>query len=154
MEWRIKSFSDLSTEELYELLKLRIDVFVVEQTCFYPDIDGHDKHPDAIHVMAFENDTCIAYLRILPPQTTYGEMPSIGRVATAESSRGGGLGHDLLTKGLIELDKRWPTLICHISAQEHLQKYYQKHGFVSVGEGYLEDDIPHIGMERQPANAA
>ncbi|WP_199610888.1 GNAT family N-acetyltransferase [Flocculibacter collagenilyticus] len=150
MQWCVKPFNQLSTQELYAFLKLRIDVFVVEQTCYYPDLDNFDTHPDTLHIFAMEGDTCAAYLRILPPNTTYENMPSIGRVATSADNRGSGLGYQLLALGVTTLEKTWPKHTCHISAQSHLQHFYEKYHFVRLGEEYLEDNIPHIGMERLP----
>lgn len=144
--WYCKSFSSLNTTELYDFLKLRIDVFVVEQTCYYPDLDDHDRHADTLHLFCYQNEVMTAYLRILPTGLTYQEHISIGRVVIAPEARGTGLGHELMTVALAECKKAFPTNSLKISAQEHLEKYYNKHGFERVSNMYLEDNIPHIAM--------
>mgnify|MGYP000114947440 CR=1 FL=1 len=146
MNWQIKKFSELSTNELYALIKLRIDVFIVEQTCYYPELDNLDQHPETLHLLSFENDELLAYLRILPKSTRYIEYVSIGRVVIKESARGRGLGHQLIDKALAVCSQAFPKQSIKISAQAHLEKYYQAHGFTRVTGIYLEDDIPHIGM--------
>ncbi|MBA6340210.1 GNAT family N-acetyltransferase [Colwellia sp. MB02u-10] len=144
--WEKKTFSQLNTDELYDLLKLRIDIFVVEQSCFYPDLDDHDRHPQTQHLFCYQDGVMTAYLRILPKGLTYPDNISIGRVVTASCARGIGLGHELMRVGLVECLKFFPNDTVKISAQEHLEKYYNQHGFERVSEMYLEDDIPHIGM--------
>jgi ElaA protein len=148
MQWFIKTFEQLTTNELYDILKIRCDVFVVEQACFYPDLDDKDRIEGALHLFAYDGQKLACYLRALPPGGSYDNMSSLGRVATAENYRGTGLGHELLVQGVNLVDQTWPLFTCHISAQAHLQAYYNKQQFHTVGEGYLEDDIPHIGMER------
>lgn len=144
--WQCKKFSALNTTELYDLLKLRIDVFVVEQTCYYPDLDDHDRHADTLHLFCYQNEVMTAYLRILPTGLTYQDYISIGRVVIAPCARGTGLGHKLMQQALTECEQAFPDEKLKISAQEHLEKYYNQHGFVRVSEMYLEDDIPHIAM--------
>ncbi|WP_448214071.1 GNAT family N-acetyltransferase [Colwellia sp. MEBiC06753] len=146
MNWIIKSFNQLTTDELYDLLKLRIDVFVVEQTCYYPDLDNLDRHPDTLHILGYGDDQLLAYLRILPAGTTYNDYNSIGRVATAEQARGIGLGHQLVKLGIETCQAHFNEPTIKISAQQHLAKFYQQHGFEQITEMYLEDGIPHIGM--------
>lgn len=150
MEWKLKSFDDLTNREIYQIIKLRVDVFVVEQDCPYSDLDDKDLDPNALHLFAIDQDKVACYLRILPPSCSQPNMPSLGRVVTDQAYRGTGVGHDMMTRATQVLDDLWPRLICHISAQFHLQGYYNRHGFITVGEGYLEDGIPHIGMERYP----
>jgi ElaA protein len=151
IQWQSKSFKELSLDELYDLLKLRIDVFVVEQTCFYPDLDNADRHIDTIHLIGYDlcnNQTpkLAGYLRILPKGETYDDYISIGRVATAESHRGQGLGHQLMQQALEACNQYFPQQKIKISAQEHLERYYNQYGFIKVSPMYLEDDIPHIAM--------
>ena len=146
MHWIIKSFEQLSTNELYDFLKLRIDVFVVEQTCYYPDIDEVDRHPQTLHIFGYKDEQIVGYLRILPKGTTYPQYNSIGRVIVADSERGTGLGHDLIKTGVNACLAHFNEREIKISAQEHLAKFYQRHGFKQVTEMYLEDDIPHVGM--------
>lgn len=147
LNWQCKSFSQLSTNELYDLLKLRIDVFVVEQTCYYPDLDDLDRHLETLHLFVYQEGKMAAYLRILPPGTSYPEHPSIGRVLTAQHARGSGLGHPLIEQGIKACQQNFSGLGIKISAQEHLTNYYQQHGFIVCTAPYLEDGIPHIGMK-------
>jgi len=148
--WQTKHFNELSLNQLYDLLKLRVDVFVVEQTCYYPDLDSNkdqlDRHKDTLHLLGYQNDTLVSYLRILARGQSYDEYISIGRVAIAEQARGSGLGHELMTQALQLCQQYFPKQSIKISAQEHLLNYYQKHGFEQVSSMYLEDDIPHIAM--------
>ncbi len=148
MQWYLKSFNELSNRELYEILTLRVDVFVVEQDCIYHELDGKDLDLQAFHLYALKDERVACYLRILPPGCNYPDMPSLGRVVIHSDFRGSGIGHELMTRATKVLDDNWPSQTCYISAQSHLQGYYIKHGFSAVGDGYLEDDIPHIGMER------
>ncbi len=148
--WQKKHFSDLSLEQLYDMLKLRIDVFVVEQTCYYPDLDGDknklDRHPETIHLLGYQNANLVAYLRILPKGESYLDKISIGRVVIAKAARGNGLGNELMKEALKLCHLNFANEDIKISAQEHLKTYYQRHGFKQVSEMYLEDGIPHIGM--------
>ncbi|WP_433588794.1 GNAT family N-acetyltransferase [Pseudomonas koreensis] len=147
IEWICKHHSDLGKEQLYALLKLRSEVFVVEQKCAYPDLDGQDLDGDTHHLMGWEDDQLMAYLRLLDPESQGGDVV-IGRVIIAPQGRGKGLGHTMMEHALEQAAKHWPQVPIYLSAQAHLQGYYGKYGFVVVGEEYLEDDIPHIGMRR------
>ena len=147
IEWVCKHHSDLGKEQLYALLKLRSEVFVVEQKCAYPDLDGQDLDGDTYHLMGWEDDQLKAYLRLLDPQSQGGDVV-IGRVITAPQARGQGVGHEMMEQALKQAEKHWPQVPIYLSAQAHLQGYYGKYGFVVAGEEYLEDDIPHIGMRR------
>ncbi len=149
MNWYSKRFSDLSVDQLYDLLKLRVDVFVVEQECFYPDLDDLDRHPQVQHLFCYEQDIMLGYCRLLPPGLAYDKESAIGRVVVSEQGRGKKLGYQLMERANIEVEKRWPEHNCHISAQEHLKHFYQKLGFEQISEMYLEDGIPHIGMLRK-----
>lgn len=144
--WQLKPFSDLTTEQLYSLLKLRVDVFVVEQTCPYPELDDKDHQLGVFHLLGYQDDELIACARLLPKGISYPSV-SIGRVATKESHRGGGLGHKLLQQALADCESLWPSESIEIGAQEHLASFYQRHGFVQTSAMYLEDDIPHIDMK-------
>tara|TARA_R110001592_G_scaffold81650_3_gene242358 strand:- start:1278 stop:1760 length:483 start_codon:yes stop_codon:yes gene_type:complete len=148
--WQTKHFNELSLDQLYDLLKLRIDVFVVEQTCYYPDLDSNkdqlDRHKDTLHLLGYQGETLVAYLRILAQGQSYDDYISIGRVAIAEHARGTGLGHELITEALDLCLQYFPKQNIKISAQEHLINYYQQHGFEQVSQMYLEDDIPHVSM--------
>ncbi|MGY3685222.1 GNAT family N-acetyltransferase [Vibrio coralliilyticus] len=144
--WQLLPFDQLSTHQLYQLLKLRVDVFVVEQTCPYPELDGKDSLENVHHLMGYKDDELVACARLLPQNVSYPSV-SIGRVATAQAHRGDGLGHQLLEQALLECDKLWPGQDIEIGAQEHLETYYNRHGFQRTSEMYLEDDIPHIDMK-------
>lgn len=147
IEWICKHHRDLGKEQLYASLKLRSDVFVVEQKCAYPDLDGQDLEGDTHHLMGWKDDQLMAYLRLLDPESQGGDVV-IGRVVTAPAGRGKGLGHAMMEQALKQAEKHWPQVPIYLSAQAHLQGYYGRYGFVVVGEEYLEDDIPHIGMRR------
>ncbi|MBC3206866.1 GNAT family N-acetyltransferase [Pseudomonas sp. SWRI111] len=147
IEWICKHHSDLGKEQLYAVLKLRSDVFVVEQKCAYPDLDGQDLEGDTHHLMGWEDDQLMAYLRLLDPESQGGDV-IIGRVITAPAGRGKGLGHAMMEQALKQAEKHWPQVPIYLSAQAHLQGYYGKYGFDVAGEEYLEDGIPHIGMRR------
>lgn len=147
IEWICKHHSDLGKEQLYAILKLRSDVFVVEQKCAYPDLDGQDLEGDTHHLMGWEDDQLMAYLRLLDPESQGGDVV-IGRVITAPAGRGKGLGHAMMEQALKQAEKHWPQVPIYLSAQAHLQGYYGKYGFDVAGEEYLEDGIPHIGMRR------
>jgi len=148
--WQVKHFDELSINQLYDFLKLRIDVFVVEQCCYYPDLDSEqnqlDRHKDTLHLLGYQDGILVAYLRILAQGQSYDDYISIGRVATAKQARGSGLGHELMSEGIKTCQQYFTNQNIKISAQEHLLKYYQQHGFEQVSAMYLEDNIPHIAM--------
>ena len=147
MSWELKKFDDLANKELHDIFRLRVDIFVVEQNCPYPEIDGKD--PKSLHLMYKENDEIMAYARLLPPGTSYDEA-SIGRIIVAESHRGTGLGYELLDQAVKASLAEYNQPI-KIGAQAHLEKYYGSAGFVKASDVYLEDDIPHIDMLRELA---
>lgn len=147
IEWLCKHHSDLGKEQLYAILKLRSEVFVVEQKCPYLDIDGEDLASDTCHLMAWQDDTLVAYLRLLDPTSQGGDVV-IGLVVIAPHARGKGLGHELMEQGLKHAEQLWPDVPVYLSAQAHLQDYYARHGFKVAGEAYLEDGIAHVGMRR------
>lgn len=144
--WHIKTFQQLTTNELYDILKLRIDVFVVEQACPYPDLDNLDKHPKTLHLFGYHDKKIVSYLRVLPENTSYTEYISIGRVVISEDVRGKRLGHLMLEKALEVCELTYQNKPIKISAQAHLEGYYQQHGFKRVTDIYLEDNIPHVAM--------
>lgn len=146
IEWKLKRFEQLTNIELYQLLKLRVDVFVVEQNCPYPELDNKDQKPEVRHLLGYDGKTLVAGARLLPKGTTF-EQVSIGRVATLHSRRGEGLGHLLINTAIKECQQLWPNEEIRIGAQFHLQEYYARHGFITCSEEYLEDDIPHINMK-------
>ncbi|WP_324023381.1 GNAT family N-acetyltransferase [Aeromonas caviae] len=151
MNWSMKSWSELTTDELYELLALRAEVFVVEQTCPFQDLDGLDRRDGVLHLLGREGEHLAAYARIMAPGIGDDSGAAIGRVVTSPTLRRGGLGHRLLAQAVRECETRWPAHSIWLGAQAHLQGFYGQHGFVAEGEGYLEDDIPHMGMRREPA---
>ncbi|KAF0812315.1 Acetyltransferase [Andreprevotia sp. IGB-42] len=150
--WQWYGFDDFDARTLYAYIKLRTDIFVVEQNCAYAELDNLDLL--ARHLLgrnaAGETQAC---LRLVPPGLKYPE-PSLGRVAIAPAQRGSGAGHALIAEGLREADARYPGLAHQIGAQAHLASFYGKHGFVQVGAIYDEDGIPHIDMLRAPLAVA
>ncbi|MBU2526695.1 MAG: GNAT family N-acetyltransferase [Bacteroidetes bacterium] len=143
LKWTVKKFEELTLVELYDLLALRAEVFVVEQNCVYQDVDGKDDK--ALHVLAKENDTLLAYTRIFKPGDYFKEA-SIGRVVVSPHLRGRKLGYDLMKKSIEAVETHFKTTSIHISAQCYLIDFYKNLGFKPQGESYLEDDIPHIAM--------
>ncbi|MDG2195073.1 MAG: GNAT family N-acetyltransferase [Polaribacter sp.] len=145
MEFFVKTFTQLTTTELYEILQLRSEVFVVEQDCVYQDVDGKDQK--ALHVFGFKNSKIVAYTRIFKPGD-YFKKASIGRVVVAKKERADGYGHELIKASIQAVQEKFTTLEIIISAQTYLKKFYETHGFIKVGEEYLEDGIPHIEMKK------
>lgn len=145
MNWLIKHQQQLSVAELYAILALRTNVFVVEQNCPYPEVDGQDLVGDTYHLMAWEDGKLLAYLRILDPALNNGRV-IIGRVVTDASARNRKLGHGLMETALAYIGKYFPDHPIKLGAQAHLQGFYGRYGFVAEGEEYLEDGIPHIDM--------
>ena len=143
--WQLKPFAELTTIQLYQLLKLRVDVFVVEQNCPYPELDDKDHQKDVYHLLGYENDKLVACTRVLPKGVSYPSV-SVGRVATAADHRGGGIGHQLLEESLRACQSLWPNHSIEIGAQAYLEAFYTRHGFVKTSDIYLEDGIPHIDM--------
>lgn len=145
INWQIASLNQLSTTQLYQLLKLRVDVFVVEQQCPYSDLDNKDIKEGVMHLIGYLDDEVVACARLMAPGINYDNV-SIGRVATKESHRGNGLGHELVIECLNQCQLLWPDATIDIGAQQYLCDFYRKHGFVAISDMYLEDDIPHIDM--------
>lgn len=143
VEWSMVSWEELSKTELYDVLSLRSEVFVVEQTCIYQDIDQKDKK--AYHVLGKQNNQIVAYTRIFA-QGDYFKETSFGRAVTSPKIRGKGLGHALVKQTLSYMNQLFSKQTIKISAQAHLLPFYSKHGFQAEGETYLEDGIPHIAM--------
>ncbi|OIQ27243.1 MAG: GNAT family N-acetyltransferase [Bacteroidetes bacterium MedPE-SWsnd-G2] len=141
----VKPFDALSIEELYQILQLRSEVFVVEQDCVYQDMDGKDK--DALHVIGYKNNKLVAYTRIFEPGY-YFEYSSIGRVVVDKNERTHGYGYDIMNASIKAIKNTYNTSKIKISAQVYLKRFYNNLEFFEVGEGYLEDGIPHIGMIR------
>jgi len=139
----VKTFNQLSLDELYYLLQLRSEVFVVEQDCVYQDIDGKDKK--ALHVIGKKDNTIIAYSRIFKPGDYFKEA-SIGRVVVAENFRHLKYGHQLMVASIKAVETSFSSKKIKISAQKYLENFYNNLGFITSGEPYLEDGIPHIAM--------
>ncbi|MDG3087015.1 GNAT family N-acetyltransferase [Vibrio hannami] len=144
-EWKLLTFDQLNTFQLYQLLKLRVDIFVVEQTCPYPELDNKDLNEGVYQLLGYQGGELVACARLLPQGISFDNV-SIGRIATKQEARGSGLGHELMRVALQHCSELWPEQIIDIQAQEHLQAFYQQHGFIPFSESYLEDDIPHIDM--------
>nr|WP_319271657.1 GNAT family N-acetyltransferase [uncultured Draconibacterium sp.] len=143
MTFKFKHFSELTTNELYDILQLRAEIFVVEQDCVYNDIDGLDKN--AIHQFMEKDGQIVAYSRLLKPGTRFNDY-SIGRVAVKESVRGTGLGIQMMEEAKRYILENWKPEKIKISAQKYLRKFYEDLGFKIVTDEYLEDGIPHYGM--------
>jgi ElaA protein len=139
-----KSFAELSTLELYQLLQLRAEVFVVEQNCPYLDMD--DKDQKSFHVLGYDNDRLVACTRLVPRGVSYELEPSIGRVVTHPSVRKLGYGKLLMEYSIKETQKRFNSNVIVIGAQQYLDQFYRNLGFVPEGDMYLEDNIPHMTM--------
>jgi ElaA protein len=143
LDWIYKSFDELTTAELYAVLQLRSEVFVVEQNCVYPDVDGKDLK--SFHLMAWHNHVLVAYARLVPSGVSFKEA-SIGRVITSPAYRGLGIGITLLEKIIPQTLATFTTTKIRIGAQLYLKKFYESFGFVAQGEEFLEDGILHIEM--------
>lgn len=147
MEVIIKSFNELSLEELYKLLQLRSNVFVVEQNCVYQDIDEKDKK--AIHIIGKKNKKIVAYTRVFKPGD-YFEKTSIGRVVVKKEERKYGLGKEIMLASLKAIKEKIGAVVVELSAQAYLRRFYIDLGFVEIGKEYLEDGIPHVRMLKKP----
>ena len=143
LNWALKPFEELTTEELYTILQLRSEVFVVEQNCIYQDVDGKDLK--STHLMAWDGKNLAAYTRLVPAGISFAEA-SIGRVITSPRYRGLGIGITLMEKSIAYTLNIYNTNKIRIGAQLYLKKFYENLGFVTEGEEFLEDGIPHIEM--------
>jgi ElaA protein len=147
MTFLLKPFDDLTPKELYKILQLRNEVFIVEQNCPYQDCDNKDLY--AWHLMATEEDKLLAYSRLLPPGISYSES-SIGRIVSSPSARKTGIGKKLMLESIEQIKNLFQTDIIRIGAQLYLQKFYESFGFEKDSDIYLEDNIPHIIMLKEP----
>lgn len=144
LDWKLCSYNQLSIDQLYEILRLRAEVFVVEQDCPYQDIDGKDQ--ESWHMMAYEGDSLAAYVRLLPPGLHY-EEAAIGRVVTAMSHRGKGLGRVLMERAIASIPELFEKQqAIRIEAQSHLKTFYGSLGFIVKSDEFMLDGIPHIEM--------
>ncbi|GGK38475.1 MULTISPECIES: GNAT family N-acetyltransferase [Flavobacteriaceae] len=143
LQIQVKTFAELTKEELYQILQLRSEVFVVEQDCVYQDIDYKDQK--AIHVLGFKNNKIIAYTRVFKPGDYFNEA-SIGRVVVAEKERKFKYGYSIMEASIEAISTYFNETTIKISAQTYLKKFYNSLGFIQTGDDYLEDGIPHIAM--------
>jgi ElaA protein len=150
-QWQWRSFAELSSHDLYEVLAQRQHVFVLEQQCLYNDFDGQD--PAAYHLLGWRTidgkRQLAGYLRCLAPGAKYTEM-SLGRVLTTRAARGCGIGRELLAHGILHAERQHPGHAIKIGAQQYLEAFYASFGFVTISAPYPEDGIMHIDMLRQP----
>lgn len=145
MNWTIRTLDELSARELHELIRLRVDVFVVEQNCPYAELDGLDLN--AHHVLGHDEEgRLMACARILPPE--HGGLPHIGRVVVHPDVRGKGLAHELMTTALDALHRIHGSRRSELAAQAHLEAFYSAHGYERTGADYDLDGIPHVDMRR------
>jgi ElaA protein len=144
MNWTLKSFNELTLSELHDIIQLRLDIFVVEQDCPYLDLDGKDK--SAYHFFGRTNEgKTVAYTRLFGPDQYYKEA-AIGRVVVHKEYRKDGLGFELMSKSIDQIEALYNTKTIKIGAQRYLQKFYESLGFVSTEDFYMEDGIPHMHM--------
>lgn len=148
INWQLKTFEELTVVELYEILKLRSRVFVVEQNCNFLDMDDLDQK--AHHLAGYLNGVLVAYTRILPKGFPYSQYPSIGRVITAPEVRGRTYGIALIQESIKKLYELYGKVPVKIGAQLYLKKFYESLGYIQSGDMYLEDEIEHIPMINTP----
>ncbi|MCK0108248.1 GNAT family N-acetyltransferase [Flavobacteriaceae bacterium S0825] len=141
-----KTFQELTTKELYELLQLRSEVFVVEQDCVYQDLDGKDEK--ALHVIGKKDNNIVAYTRVFKPGDYFKEA-SIGRVVVSKDKRQHKYGYDIMEASMKAVKDNFNETTIKLSAQTYLKKFYNNLGFKEIGEEYLEDGIPHVAMIRK-----
>ena len=146
MQIIVKSFEELTKKELYELLALRAEVFVVEQNCAYQDVDGKDLY--ALHILGIKDEQLVGYARIFKPGVYFTEA-SVGRIVVKDSHRILGYGQQIVSASEEAIRNCFHTKKIKLSAQSYLKKFYTDMGYKSVGEEYLEDGIPHIAMVKE-----
>jgi ElaA protein len=146
IQWKIKPFEALSVNELYDVLRLRSEIFVVEQNCVYLDLDGKDKL--ALHLLGECEGKIVAYSRLFKPGISF-ENASIGRVVVDANYRDKKWGHELMKEAIAGIQFHFGERKITIGAQLYLKIFYESHDFVQTSEMYLEDDIPHIEMKRE-----
>lgn len=146
IKWMLKKFDDLTIHELYAILQLRSEVFIIEQNCVYHDPDGKDQ--SAWHLMGMKDGKLVAYTRILPAGISYPD-PAIGRVVTSPAARKSGLGRELMLRSIEQCEMLFGKTSITLGAQLYLKKFYESLGFFASGDEYIEDGIPHITMTRK-----
>ena len=139
-------FHELSAAQLYEILHLRSDIFVVEQNCIYQDVDRKDIQTGVYHLMMLSEGKLVGYARLLPAELSY-PTPSIGRVLVSSTLRNEGLGREIMQEAINRTQFLWPNHAITIGAQSHLSNFYQSFGFREISKPYLEDDILHVDMQ-------
>lgn len=152
IHWQDLHHSELSVSALYELLKLRCEVFVVEQNCVYQDVDGEDLNGENRHLLGWRDNQLVAYARILKNEDDFAPVV-IGRVIVSPQVRGEKLGYQLMDRAVASCQQNWPQRAIYLGAQAHLQSFYAHFGFRPVTDIYDEDGIPHIGMAREVSQA-
>lgn len=148
LTWKLYRFEELTAAELYEMLKLRVDVFVVEQNCPYPELDNLDQ--ESVHLAYRENGKILAYARLLPGEVKYG-VPSIGRVIVSPDARGRGLARELIRRSIDFIFTEWRPEEIRLQGQLYLKEFYQSFGFDPISDVYDEDGIPHLDMKLDKA---
>lgn len=143
LRWQITHFNGLDPAQLYAALRLRLEVFAIEQNSLYQDLDNLDQQ--ATHMLAWDNGQLLAYLRCLPPGASYRES-AIGRIVVAAPARGRQLGRELVRRGIRYNLDQWPNRGIRINAQSYLRVFYEELGFVADGDDYNLDGIPHLQM--------
>ncbi|QDQ01078.1 GNAT family N-acetyltransferase [Lysinibacillus fusiformis] len=143
MSWKIQTYNELTTEELYKIIQLRVNVFIVEQQTCYEDLDNHDQN--SIHLSYVKDGKIFAYARLLPPGEKF-DMASIGRVITNQEVRGTGMGKEMVQLAIKTIEKEWPGSEIFIQAQAYLEDFYGSFGFKQVSEAYIYDSLPHLDM--------
>lgn len=148
LNWKFKHYKNLSLDELYDIIALRISIFVVEQDCPYQELDGKDK--DAYHlIFKKDNEKIMGTLRVLSPGVSYDEV-SLGRIVLHPDVRGKQFGHQMMHEAMGFVKSKFGDVSIKLSGQKHLEKFYNSHNFKSISKEYLEDGIPHILMEYKP----
>ncbi|MDD9900565.1 MAG: GNAT family N-acetyltransferase [Alphaproteobacteria bacterium] len=154
LNWSLTTFDDLTPAQLYDILRLRIDVFMLEQNVPFSETDGKDA--GALHLTGYDGTALACYTRIFPPGHKYDghicAAARIGRVVTCKNYRGKGLGHVLIKEAIRTIEEKCGATAITLNGQEHLQDFYAAHGFVTEGDIFIEDDIPHVKMTRKAAS--
>lgn len=146
-KYQLRSFSELSANQLYEILRLRSEVFVVEQDCVYQDLDGLDQA--SLHLCEWHGSDLLAYTRLLAPGVDFKDASAIGRIITSPSVRRNGHGRPIVAESIKICEEQWPSFPIKLHAQTYLLKFYREFGFEPYGDEFLEDGLPHFFMERR-----
>ena len=146
IQWHWHTFTELSHATLYDILKLRQDVFILEQQCFYPDMDSQDQA--ALHLTGHADGKLVAYIRLLSKQKLGQPIITISRVIVASDLRGTGTGNDMMRMTLAYIDQHYPDSRVELQAQQYVRSFYEALGFVAINEPYLDDGIMHVDMRR------